>query len=323
MSKTKQITSTPERIFPAFNTSIIKVTGENITIQPKYPNEDIPPVVIGVSTGALNEYEGDISKIMKRLFRNTTQAIEAEGVSAYRDFNLRADAEIINIGYYVALNAVRQFGEQFPQGPYIASTLPIIKYAGYPLSIAITGKATDSDDKTFIPVTLSLDGKKLSITEPHFVIDVPEGAQSIGIDGTAQRADIVQGCIGDQPFYIRWINTQGGYDYYMFNARKQYETERADTVNIQRADVTDENDTQASASFSIERRVTTGMDNLPADAYAKLLGVIKAPRIEWWNEQNSRWVALVTDNVSNTWDTNSGLGSIELTFIFPRTLLQQ
>ena len=109
----------------------------------------------------------------------------------------------------------------------------------------------------------------------------------------------------------------------MFNARKQFIDERTDTVNVQRADISDESDTQLAASFKIERRITTGIDNLNRQEYTKLAGIIRSPRVQWWNEESQTWVTILCGDQSNTWDTNSGLGSIEVTFIYPRILLQQ
>ena len=99
--------------------------------------------------------------------------------------------------------------------------------------------------------------------------------------------------------------------------------ERTDTVNIQRADISDESDTQLTASFKIERRIDTGIDNLTREEYDNLSGILKSPRIQWWDEEYRQWVTVLCGDQSNTWDTNSGLGSIEVTFIYPRTLLQQ
>ena len=137
------------------------------------------------------------------------------------------------------------------------------------------------------------------------------------------ETEIGAGCVGDHPFYVQWINDRGGYNSYMFNTRNTVETERTDTVNVQRADISDEFDTQITSSFKIERRITTGVDNLTREEYDKLLGIFKSPRIQWWNEEAEQWVTVLCADQSNTWDTNSGLGSIEVTFIYPRILLQQ
>lgn len=303
-----------------------------IKVTPKYPNEDIGTVSIGVATMRNGEYEGDIAKIARRLFKNIIK--EAPVVSPelasditwspYIDYNLRADMEVEEIGSYTALNAVRQLNTQLTFNRLLfAINAPVVQYENYPLSVALV----NGDADNLLQITTEGEAALFAVTkEPHVVVDIPDGTTKViatNVSGITKELTVSAGCIADNPFYVRWVNTIGGYDYHMFNTRKQYAQERTDTVNIQRADISDESDTQLTASFKIERRIDTGIDNLTREEYDKLSGILKSPRIQWWDEEYKQWVTVLCGDQSNTWDTNSGLGSIEVTFIYPRTLLQQ
>lgn len=318
-------------------------TPATIKVTPEHPNEDVPPVTVGVKLGdsgiEQQRYVGDIAKIARRLFKNIVDELDQQdlglGMAAmplYVDYNLIARISVDKVGEFAGLNAVRQLGagEFTTQGGYFAVDNPV-KYPGYPLNLVFVNTQWGADN-----VVLIIDGEDLGningagvlMAQPLALIKVPEGsthfiAASLSNDGVSDEIEIGSGCVGDNPFYVQWINDRGGYNSYMFNTRNMVETERTDTVNVQRADISDEFDTQVTASFKIERRITTGVDNLTREDYDKLLGIFKSPRIQWWNEEAEQWVTVLCGDQSNTWDTNSGLGSIEVTFIYPRILLQQ
>lgn len=310
---------------------------KTVKVTPDIPNTDIGTVTIGVATQNEGEYEGDISKIARSLFRNVIRTAPAAVPApsspvtwiANVDYNLRADMSVENVGSYTALNAVRQFNKSllFNKMMFCINS-PVIQYPGFPLSVAVVnGDFYYPTTSNVLLLTTEGSSSLLAATqEPHVVLDVPAGTNKViamnTALGTVRELNITQGCVADNPFYVRWINTIGGYDYHMFNNRKQIEEERADTVNVQLADTSDETDTQVTASFKIEKRITSGVDNLPLTEYTKVTGIVKSPRIQWWDADAQVWTTLLCTDLSNIWDTNSGLGSVELTFIFPRTLLQ-
>ena len=318
-------------------------TPATIKVTPEHPNEDVPPVTVGVKVGdsAIEQqrYVGDIAKIARRLFKNVVDELEQQDfglgmptMPLYVDYNLIARISVDKVGQFAGLNAVRQLGadEFTTRGGYFAVDNPV-KYPGYPLNLVFINTQWGGDNVVIIVGGEDLGNMKgagILMAQPLALIKVQDGsthfiAASLSNDGVSDEIEIGSGCVGDHPFYVQWINDRGGYNSYMFNTRNTVETERTDTVNVQRADISDEFDTQVTASFKIERRITTGVDNLTREEYDKLLGIFKSPRIQWWNEEAEQWVTVLGGDQSNTWDTNSGLGSIEVTFIYPRILLQQ
>lgn len=319
-------------------------TPATIKVTPERPNEDVPPVTVGVKVGdsAIEQqrYVGDIAKVAQRLFKNVVDELEQQDfglgmptMPLYVDYNLIARISVDKVGEFAGLNAVRQLGadEFTTRGGYFAVDNPV-KYPGYPLNLVFVNTQWGGDNVIFI-IDGDLNGGIITsagilMGQPLVLIKVEDGTQKF--TAVSQSNDVVyyeieigSGCVGDNPFYVQWINDRGGYNSYMFNTRNTVETERTDTVNVQRADISDEFNTQVTSSFKIERRITTGVDNLTREEYDKLLGIFKSPRIQWWNEEAEQWVTVLCADQSNTWDTNSGLGSIEVTFIYPRILLQQ
>lgn len=243
----------------------------------------------------------DLSYIMRHAFKNVLHAPYAY---TEIDYNLEASYHIEEEGADVpaffgkVINAVRQLGHDDGSGITGFGPLtqtPMVRYAGYPLAVTFqqipyTGYIAELRTRNetwtnYLPtpignVYVAGRGKDFD----HLTIFRTAGT-------SVAEYDIETGCVPDRPFFVRWINTRGGWDYHMFERREE-RSEVGDISNIQRVAV-DPNDTQATVSVSAVRTVTVGEGLLDRDAYPILAALARSPRIEWYDEELGAWQAVV------------------------------
>lgn len=138
--------------------------------------------------------------------------------------------------------------------------------------------------------------------------------------GTVEDVEIVfeNECIPENPFYIRWINRLGGFEYQMFDQHKGYEQTAAgftdffpsfdDTTEASRTreiiDITEAKDT-----------ATVGLEQLDRDDFERLSKLIFSPRIDVFNPRLERWEGVTLDNTTRvSWDTRASKGAVEFVF---------
>jgi len=128
----------------------------------------------------------------------------------------------------------------------------------------------------------------------------------------------------ENPFYIRWINRQGGYDYCMFGYRQYYTNSVTNQKNINLVVIDQETAKGLNESIMLEgiEKVKVGAQGLTANEYDCISKLIYSPRIEWFNETTQNWQTLTIDKGENENDTRNILKEIEFTFNLPTPQLQ-
>ena len=135
-------------------------------------------------------------------------------------------------------------------------------------------------------------------------------------------SSIIQGCLPDNPFYIRWVNDDGGYDYEMFSRNTQYEDDLTDLETIQIA-ARDPYNTQEAINATLFINATVGKDGLTTTEYMSIKKLMRSPLIQYYNTEQNKWHTIVlADSTSTERSTRSELHSIEFTFQLPRIKLQ-
>lgn len=116
------------------------------------------------------------------------------------------------------------------------------------------------------------------------------------------------------PFYVRWINELGGYDYHMFECNQQhaYELASQTTYDMQYGDgqqvVLDK-----KGNHTIE--VSSGMvTRQNAIAIAKL---VLSPDIRWYDEQAGQWIRITAQAQSISYQTEQPTSEVVLKFVLP------
>lgn len=274
----------------------------------------------------------DLSYIMRRAF------VDVVDDSAYGnyDHNLWASGYIDDNGtrkaFFYALNAVGQPGyydssKGFDGYAKLTGT-PLIRYKGYPfrMTLRVGNKTLDCFTKIG------------NFTEENVVVRYPVGNVDIQtssdprinmVDVFTNDEDsefiasypITEGCVPASPFYVRWINTSGGWDSWMFERRE--ETDEVEDVSNIQLYIADPNDSQQTVSLNASRTVTVGEGLLSKDDYRALAALPRSPRIQWYNEELQAWQTIViAEGFSATWNARNAFGNVELTFALPRILTQ-
>lgn len=273
----------------------------------------------------------DLSYIMRRAFVDITTF---NGSRRQLDYNLIAQGYVDDNGTqkaaFYAVNAVGQPGYYNSAEGFISyaklTNTPLIRYAGYPLFVTVR----NPQDNRITPVVyLRLNNTPVTIINmpnPLGNIDVstppqPTSMTVVRNGETIGYYDIADGCVPDAPFYVRWINTAGGWDSWMFERRT--ETDEVEDVNNIQLYIADPTDTQQTVSLNSAQTVTVGEGLLSKDDYRALAALPRSPRIQWYNEELQTWQTIViAEGFSATWNNRNGFGNVEFTFALPRLLTQ-
>lgn len=134
-------------------------------------------------------------------------------------------------------------------------------------------------------------------------------------------------CLTDTPFYIRWINTIGGYEFNMFQLRIRAEQRVKSVLGVQtpieQREVSQNTVISETINLSASNVVMVGQDNLNREEFEWLQTIALSPNICWYDEFASKWTNIsLLDGNTQVWDTNNALGTIEYTFTMPRILTQ-
>lgn len=273
----------------------------------------------------------DLSYIMRRAFVDITIY---NATRRQLDYNLMAQGYIDDNGTkkaaFYAVNAVGQPGYYTSAEGFIPyaklTNTPLIRYASYPLFVSLR----NAQDGGPLPVVSFIrnGNANLGVNMPNPLGNIelanlprPTSIRIIRNGETIDEYDIADGCVPDAPFYVRWINTSGGWDFWMFQRRE--ETDEVEDVSTIQLVAENPKDTQATISLTASRRVTVGEGLLSKDDYRALVALPRSPRIQWYNEELQTWQTIViAEGFSAAWNTRNGFGNVEFTFALPRLLTQ-
>lgn len=125
-------------------------------------------------------------------------------------------------------------------------------------------------------------------------------------------------CTPDNPFYVRWVNSLGGFEYYMFGQNKVYSDESAGFVDfapVQSEGVESNRSREIIGISEAKRTVTVGAEQLEKDMFIMLSNMQYSPRIDTYNVALKKWEGVTFDDTTRTkWDTANSLGTIEYVF---------
>lgn len=306
-----------------------------------------------------NSAQFDLKQSLIRSFPDKVNTL-ISGV-VFDDLNLISRYHIMNTelnvqvgGNFYAVNAVSQIGEssdlRSKRGYFLTSFERVKFYEGYPQTLAAMGFAGGSHVRFEDETQTSL------INAVLFTIQLKPGkryvaiSSELGFDPLADNSDVIitdnQGeiiyvatadgeheerrmiienpCVPKNPFYVRWINQQGGWDYWMFSFR-QYVSRNVE--NIQTFEPAIFN--QETAKAFIEEfykegieKITIGADGLNENEYEAVSRIIYSPNIQYYDVNTGKWFKLLIDSGENENDTYSSAKSVEFTFLLPKPQIQ-
>jgi hypothetical protein len=122
---------------------------------------------------------------------------------------------------------------------------------------------------------------------------------------------------GRNPFYIRWRNPLGGFDYWLFEKRQEITATSSDTQTVER-DLT--LFSSARSTHKVYRRrgslsYLVGATNLSAVEWEALNSIQLSSRIEYWDGTN--WIEIIPEDGDNLLINDKPAGEIEYQFFFP------
>jgi hypothetical protein len=301
-----------------------------------------------------------VERLLQKSFRETTMNLM--GTDVVFDNMLASKYQFTgvypastNVYLRLALNAVVQQGESFDFSKrfgLLTKARYLQKFEGYPLSVA----ALKFDGSTYVIFNDSAISNSY-VTETHFVINIPDGVAQVAIsettgvednllrmnsgelitanDGTAielftniasreySALQVIHSCTPDSPFYVKWINATGGYDYFMFRRRQKIKQELKNVqVSVPFTGSSDNVYNEEVYGYDVNNSVAAGAENVNRYEFEVLRGLLTSPRMWWFNEAVGKWIRVYLEKGSTQEDTWQTMHSIELEFILPKQNVQ-
>jgi len=142
--------------------------------------------------------------------------------------------------------------------------------------------------------------------------------------GFIQNIKTIETQIPSSPFYVKWINQQGGWDYWMFSHRQYLSRNIANQVvfNPYTEDQLTAKGFAELISIDGIEKVKVGAPSLNENDYDCVSKLIYSPSIMWFNEETGKWNTILIEPSDNTKDTRSTFNDLEFTFSLPTPQLQ-
>lgn len=147
--------------------------------------------------------------------------------------------------------------------------------------------------------------------------------------------EFIDSCVPEHPFYVRWINHLGGWEYHMFGLGQgiEYimESQEGYFPFIEDSSLARVRDVPYRHDGYVEVYVIE--EQISKNDFDLLKSIQFSPFIQWYNtdikqyeegEQvsNGTWIRISCLETSNSWNTKAFLGNIELTFRLPKLYTQ-
>lgn len=237
----------------------------------------------------------DVGAVVRTTFGDTLVNIPADGIASGEGALGKAytvNADNAQFSGFMGINAVAQIGE--------------------------------SADMTAVTTPLTLMGKLYKYPNYELSTSVISGSEvlrlGIGNNGVAQTGQSVEvRCVPPAPFYVRWVNTLGGVDYWMFAKSQQFAPSVGGTTLAERyvADPATATSNRQPYAITTTNAVTVGAEGIPTEAWEALRRLPFSPLIEWWNEKTGKWVRVTVAKYDGKYLTDHTTHSLEVEFNLP------
>lgn len=303
------ITQFPKAIQPAFNPILLKMTTATSETQATIE------VTIDTETFMLTKeffdkkLTFDLSHLLRK-YVDKNNIVKAYSIKyADNTYNFRV------------FNAVKQVGESTDmsgiRGSFLTS-MPFIRYyEGYftQISICLFLGFNSIRYGTNAPTALDPAFTTLIYVPNTFSIALLERSNIAVIP-------VRNTCVPESPFYVRWINSLGGWDYWMFGKRqdrttaisdiKEYEPYYEDSATIKT--------NRKLLSRQASRFVVAGDEMINTNEFDEVVKILLSPDIEYFS--NSEWKPISITNQEVKKSTANVNHSISLEFELPNPILQ-
>ena len=126
-------------------------------------------------------------------------------------------------------------------------------------------------------------------------------------------------CTPSSPFYIRWLNRYGGWDYWMFQKRqyKEIAQKNHDTYSPYIPDYSFANSTDKLLSKEVSEQITIGAEQITKEDWEVLSYIVKSSLVQWYDKDNARWLDIVVDKTKTAMQTDETVHMIEFVVLLP------
>ena len=122
-------------------------------------------------------------------------------------------------------------------------------------------------------------------------------------------------------FYVRWLNTLGGWDYWLFE-HKIYEALNVENGNNYESyfdSISEISDFENVTFKNVSPAVQVGSDTLTKNEAEGLKVLTTSPKIYWYNEEFSKWIGVIIQpGTFNIRSSKDNYFNVELTFVKPK-----
>lgn len=321
--------TTPDGKALFLNTSVLSAT---LDIFPKKSGVQ-SATLKGESINGLVSF--DVSPVLRAWLNtdlaeiNILDGVEADG-ALYVGYTIKGIAGAGSSTDYMAVNAVAQIGESSDWSDKIGKVLTskprITFYDGYPLDYSImTGaESIETPNGSTTPNTITRCAIVALLTDESNIPILTEAGEYIYLIPEA-NIEVLESCVPQSPFYIRWTNNLGGVDYWMFS-KYQNRTIGADSienVSIYVPNTATANTNRRTLGLATDNTITIGAGNLSDREFDALRKMPFSRIIEWWNEKTQHWIRLSVEDFSLDYPHASGSYAIEITLALPTINTQQ
>jgi hypothetical protein len=358
------VTKYPPKIHTAFNPVIIQIAKETeakALIKISSTAVDIlssREYLNGVATFNISDklkkmFRDEVSEITlgaNKIYQDYNLFVEYSVINGINLNDFLIGGAIV-LGDQMALNAVVQIGQSSEinkRGLFLTNFDLLRYYPGYERMLSCLSFETGTtyirfDGDIFNSVTAK--HFSIPITE-HFSVEVSNqntdpflrdnqgrlitANSGVPIEvwstapGFVQNMKTIETQIPSSPFYVKWINQQGGWDYWMFSHRQYLSRNSANQVTFNpyiEDQLTAKGFTQLVLVDGIEK-VKVGAASLNDNDYDCVSKLIYSPSTQWFNESTGKWNTVLIEPSENTKDTRSTFNDLEFTFLLPTPQLQ-
>lgn len=302
----------------------------------------------------------DIGNVVRMMFDDSVE-YSAYSQRISHDNNLFVTCEIATNKFsprgnisYVCLNAAVPFGKIPTVQPrsWLTGFDRLHKWGNYPLSVSF---ATDNNVPTFVVENGEMLVDGCVSAKNHFTVDILSNTTHIALSDTdtleylqnaasdfVRTATNVPITLGDtqatvfdarnveqhelpaHPFYVRWVNRFGGWDYFMF-ACKQYESRSVSGQKYLNPYIGDTSAVMGDRSLltqTLQHTIETSTGQIGRNQFEQLSRLAYSPKVQLWNAEISRWQTLLVSKADCKMGTHDVAAECEFTFELPTPIAQ-
>lgn len=267
--------------------------------------------------------------------------------------------EEIEDDLYVLVNATAQIGEsgEVPVAKFLTNFERIKRYEGFPISlswISKVGAHLHLDDHLVLNNASFNIWREAELGTRHLTYTAINAKHGIALTDTSadpylrnSDGDMILTAEQDpifidtppvvfdhktlivlpapkHPFYVRWINQQGGWDYWMFACRQVMHRERSGVTVFSPYldDIADAHDKSEIIAMEIAESMAVSTGLINANEWECISRILYSPRIERYDPHTGKWFTLMLEKGNAEKNTASPTGEIQLTFSLIDPLLQ-